>query len=232
MSTGVGAILAMTSSGASGSFHAVASRTPAARHSRRPCHVVVNHCIRLTATDAWPCHRARTEKGSEGEANRCDSAVIGERGIDEAYPVALGTLLEGTPGLLPSGSTPQRSGSNALARLVLLTDRSPREALPALETIGLDVKVEPLGVDSLAHLPDIAPQAIVVDGAENPAHAHSILAVLAAAGTRLPVMVIAERADLDRIPWHEVADDLVYPGAPEQELRVRLAMLGRRIGGS
>ena len=119
-----------------------------------------------------------------------------------------------------------------MARLVLLTDRSPREALPALETIGLDVKVEPLGVDSLAHLPDIAPQAIVVDGAENPAHAHSILAALTAAGTRLPVVVIVERADLDRIPWHEVADDLVYPGAPEQELRVKLAMLGRRIGGS
>jgi DNA-binding response OmpR family regulator len=119
-----------------------------------------------------------------------------------------------------------------VARLVLLTDRSPREALPALEAIGLDVKVEPLGVDSLAHLPDIAPQAIVVDGAENPAHAHGILVALAAAGTRLPVIVIAERADLDRIPWHEVADDLVYPGAPEQELRVRLAMLGRRLGGS
>ena len=119
-----------------------------------------------------------------------------------------------------------------MARLVLLTDRSPREALPALEAIGLDVKVEPLGVDSFAHLPDIAPQAIVVDGAENPAHAHGILVALAAAGTRLPVIVIAERADLDRIPWHEVADDLVYPGAPEQELRVRLAMLGRRLGGS
>ena len=35
-----------------------------------------------------------------------------------------------------------------MARLVLLSDRSPRDALPAVEAIGLDVKVEPLGVDS------------------------------------------------------------------------------------
>jgi DNA-binding response OmpR family regulator len=118
-----------------------------------------------------------------------------------------------------------------MARLVLLSDRSPREALPALETSGLDVKVEPLGVDSLAHLPDITPEIILVDAAENPAHAQRILVALAAAGQRIPVVVIAERADLERFAWHEVADELLFPGAPEAELRVRLAMLGRRLGG-
>ena len=118
-----------------------------------------------------------------------------------------------------------------MARLVLLTDRSPREALPAVESMGLDVKVEPLSADSLAHLPDVAPEAILVDAAENPAHAQRILAALAAAGSRLPVAVIAERADLGRFGWHEVADELLYPGTPEPELRVRLAMLRRRIGG-
>src|SRR5438270_11690531 len=118
-----------------------------------------------------------------------------------------------------------------MARLVLLSDRSPREALPAVETIGLDVKVEPLSADSLAHLPDLAPEAVLVDGAENPPHAHRLLAALAATGTRLPVIVIVERADLDRLPWHEVADDLLFPGAPEAEVRVRLAMLARRFGG-
>jgi DNA-binding response OmpR family regulator len=117
-----------------------------------------------------------------------------------------------------------------LARLVLLSDRSPREALPAVEAVGLDVKVEPLGVESLAHLPDIAPEAVLVDAAENPPHAHGILTALAAAGTRLPVVVIVERGDLDRFAWSEVADELLYPGSPEAEVRVRLAMLRRRIG--
>ena len=119
-----------------------------------------------------------------------------------------------------------------MARLVLLSDRSPREALPAVESIGLDVKVEPLGVDALAHLPDVAPEAILVDAAENPPHAFRILVALGAAGSRLPVVVIAERSDLERFPWHEVADELVYPGTPEGELRMRLAMLRRRIGGA
>ncbi|MFN2545192.1 MAG: winged-helix domain-containing protein [Actinomycetota bacterium] len=119
-----------------------------------------------------------------------------------------------------------------MARLVLLSDRSAREALPAVEVIGLDVKVEPLGVESLAHLPDIAPDAVLVDAADNPAHAHRILSALAAAGTRLPVVVLVERADLERFAWHEVADNLLFPGASEMEVRVRLAMLRRRIGGA
>src|SRR5438445_12579635 len=117
-----------------------------------------------------------------------------------------------------------------MARLVLLSDRSPREALPAVEALGLDVKVEPLSVDSLAHLPDLAPEVVLVDAAENPPHAQRILAALDAAGTRLPVAVIVERADLDRLPWHQTADELLFPGTSEQELRTRLAMLRRRLG--
>ena len=117
-----------------------------------------------------------------------------------------------------------------MARLVVLTDRSPREALPAVEALGLDVKVEPLSVDSLAHLPDVAPELVLVDAAENSPHAQRILIALDAAGTRLPVVVIVERADVDRLPWHESADELVFPGTPEPELRMRLAMLRRRLG--
>ena len=45
-----------------------------------------------------------------------------------------------------------------------------------------------------------------------------------------PAMLIVERDQLERYPWHEVADEFVYPGAPEGELRVRLAMLRRRSG--
>jgi DNA-binding response OmpR family regulator len=118
-----------------------------------------------------------------------------------------------------------------MVRLVVLTDRSPREALPAVEALGLDVKAEPLSVDSLAHLPDLAPDVVLVDAAENPPHAQRILAALDAAGTKLPIAVIVERADLDRLPWHETADELLYPGTPEAELRQRLAMVRRRLGG-
>ncbi len=42
--------------------------------------------------------------------------------------------------------------------------------------------------------------------------------------------MIAERDQLERFPWHEVADELVYPGAPAPELRLRLAMVRRRAG--
>ena len=121
--------------------------------------------------------------------------------------------------------------SAVMARLVVLSDRSSREAIPAVEALGLDVKVEPLSVDSLAHLPDIAPEIILVDAAENPAHAFSICSALLAAGSRLPIAVIVERGDLERVPWHDVADELLYPGALEAEVRVRLAMLRRRLGG-
>ena len=42
--------------------------------------------------------------------------------------------------------------------------------------------------------------------------------------------MLVERPDLERYPWHEVADEFVYPGAPEGGARVRLAMLRRRVG--
>ena len=42
--------------------------------------------------------------------------------------------------------------------------------------------------------------------------------------------MIVERPDLGRYPWHELADEFVYPGAPETELEVRFAMLRHRAG--
>ncbi len=118
-----------------------------------------------------------------------------------------------------------------MARLVLLSDRLPGQVLPSVESLGLDVKVEPLSASSLAHLPDLAPEAVVVDACENPPHAHAVLAALAAAKVGIPVVVVAERQHLDRHPWQEVADELLFPGAPEAEVRLRLSMLRRRFGG-
>jgi len=86
-------------------------------------------------------------------------------------------------------------------------------------------------VDSLALLPDLGPEAVLVDAAENPPHAHALLTALAGAAARLPIVVIAERADLNRFGWDLVADDLLYPGAPAAEIALRLAMLRPRLGG-
>lgn len=117
-----------------------------------------------------------------------------------------------------------------MAILALLSDRSVGQALPALTDLLPDLKVEPLSVMSLRHVLELEPVAILVDAGENPGQAWTVLGELRAADPRVPTLLIVERDHLDRHPWHEVADELVYPGAPEAELRVRLAMLRRRAG--
>ena len=34
----------------------------------------------------------------------------------------------------------------------------------------------------------------------------------------MPAVLIVERDQLERYPWHEVADEFVYPGAPAGEI--------------
>jgi len=114
--------------------------------------------------------------------------------------------------------------------LALLSDRSPEAALPALLEVAPDLKVEPLSMASLAHVLELEPESILVDAGENAPQAWSVLTELRARDARVPAMVVLERDQLERYPWHEVADELVYPGAPAAELRVRLAMLRRRAG--
>ena len=117
-----------------------------------------------------------------------------------------------------------------MAFIVLLADRPPQSALPALEDLDVDLKLEPLAAASLTHALELAPEVLVVDAGENPAQAWAVLTELRASDPRVPVVVIAERDQLERHPWHEAADELVYPGAPAAELRVRLSMLRRRTG--
>jgi DNA-binding response OmpR family regulator len=119
-----------------------------------------------------------------------------------------------------------------VARAAFLTDRSPADALPALDLVGVDVKAEPLSPDSLAHLPDLSPSLILADAEQNPEHAFRLLSALAAGRVAVPVIVLLDRGDLERFPWHQVADDMVYSGTTAAELRVRFAMLTRRTGGA
>jgi DNA-binding response OmpR family regulator len=118
-----------------------------------------------------------------------------------------------------------------VGRVAFLTDRSPHLALPALQSLGLDVKTEPLTADSLGHLPEIAPSMVFADAETNPEQAFLLLTALAATGTQIPVVVILSRPDLERFQWADVADDVVYSGTSPPELRVRAQMLTRRTGG-
>jgi DNA-binding response OmpR family regulator len=117
-----------------------------------------------------------------------------------------------------------------MARLVFLTDRSPELAFPPVLALLDDVKTEPLSVEALVRLPDLSPDVVLVDAATEPGNAHSLLEALAVTDVAVPVMVLVERADLERYDWALVADELVLPGASGAELAVRLAMLRRRIG--
>jgi DNA-binding response OmpR family regulator len=117
-----------------------------------------------------------------------------------------------------------------MAVLAFLSDRSPERALPALAELRPDLKHEPLSVVVLDHVLAFEPFAVIVDAAENPGQAWSVLTALAARDARVPAVVVVDRDHLERYPWHEVADEFVFPGAPEAELRVRIALLRRRAG--
>lgn len=114
--------------------------------------------------------------------------------------------------------------------LAVLSDRSLQTVLPALDELHRDLKLEPLAATSLGHVVELDAEAVLVDAVESPGQAWSLLEQARARDRRVPLVVIAERDQLERHPWHEVADEVLYPGAPAAELRVRLAMVRRRAG--
>jgi DNA-binding response OmpR family regulator len=114
--------------------------------------------------------------------------------------------------------------------IVLLSDRSTARALPALEDLRPDLKHVPLALSAIGHALELQPDALLVDAGENPGQAWSVLTALKERDAGPRTVVIVERPDLGRYPWHEMADEFVYPGAPETELVVRFAMLRHRAG--
>jgi DNA-binding response OmpR family regulator len=117
-----------------------------------------------------------------------------------------------------------------VAVLALLTDRAAEEALPALPVFEGDLKVEHLSAASVDAVLGVSPEVILVDAAENPGQGHSVLRSLASRSGQVPLLAIVERGDLERLPWADVADDVIHPGAPAAEISVRLAILRRRSG--
>lgn len=116
--------------------------------------------------------------------------------------------------------------------IVFLTDRAPAEALPALNSLGLDFKTEPLASDSVPHLLKLAPSLVIADAHGAPSSAYRALKTLAADGMGAPVAVILEGSSLELFPWHQVADEVIHSDMPGAELWVRLQMLDRRTGGA
>ena len=110
----------------------------------------------------------------------------------------------------------------------MLTDRSPHEVLPAGGLV-LEVKTEPLSVASLDDALALEPELLVVDAAENAGQANAVLRALRSRQAP-PAIAVVERHELDRFRWEEVADEVLYPGAPEAEIRLRIAIVRRRHG--
>jgi DNA-binding response OmpR family regulator len=119
-----------------------------------------------------------------------------------------------------------------MALLVLLSDRAPEAALPALSDLRFDLKVESLAAGAIDHVRELEPAVLLVDASENPGQAWSVLQAIQAADLRIPTLAIIDRDGVERYPWHEVVDEFVDPGAPPAEIGLRTAMLRRRAGVS
>ncbi len=118
-----------------------------------------------------------------------------------------------------------------MALVALLTDRSPWLVLPALAEAAIDVKAEHLSVALIEDVLAFAPELVLVDAAENAGQGYAVLRALRDRDPVAPVVGVLERGDLDRFAWEEVADEILFTGAPAAEIRVRIAMLRRRRSG-
>src|SRR5262245_18311552 len=118
----------------------------------------------------------------------------------------------------------------AVIRIVLLSDRSPGEVLPATPPLLLEFKGEPLSTPAIPEALALEPDVVVVDAAENPAQGYAVHRALSERRPSVPVVAVLDRRDVDRFAWEEVADEVVYPGAPEGEIRLRFEMAHRRSG--
>jgi DNA-binding response OmpR family regulator len=115
-------------------------------------------------------------------------------------------------------------------RVVMLTDRSPAEVLPAAPMLLLDLKVEHLSAAAVGEALALGTDAVLVDAAENPGQGHVVLRALRERDPRIPILVVIERRDVERFHWEEVADEVLFPGAPEGDIRLRIALTRRRTG--
>jgi DNA-binding response OmpR family regulator len=115
-------------------------------------------------------------------------------------------------------------------RIVLVSDRAPAEVLPAIDGLLLDIKTVELSAGVVGDIRALVSHPIVVDAAENPGQGHAVLRALEEHRPETAVIAVIERRDLETFSWDQVADELLFPAAPESEIRLRLAMVRRRLG--
>jgi len=119
-----------------------------------------------------------------------------------------------------------------VARIVLLSDRSVAEVLPAAATLGHDVKTEPLTPAAGTHVHEMAPDVVLVDASIEPDRGLAAARTLRRGGVAASLALIVRESDLDRLPWIDVADEILLDGATAPEIRLRLDLLARRGAGS
>ena len=117
-----------------------------------------------------------------------------------------------------------------MRRVILLSDRSPHEAIPALLSLEADLKVESPTAEVIAALPDLSPDLILLDAVDEPERARELLQILLAAGAPVATVAILPRGGLAEPGWAELVDEFVFPEVSEPELRLRLEMLWQRRG--
>ena len=103
------------------------------------------------------------------------------------------------------------------------------EVLPAVESLGQDVKVEPFGPTPVALLRDLSPSLVFADCALEPERAFRVLFASSEIRRVAPVVGVLAAADLGRLPWHEVLDDVVSLATSPEELRLRIAHPHRQV---
>jgi DNA-binding response OmpR family regulator len=118
---------------------------------------------------------------------------------------------------------------SAVAPLVLLTDHSVPDVLPALPATGHDVKVEPLAA-APRHLLDLSALAFVIDAVSDPERAMDVARAARTWRPPITILMVVGPGDLERLPWAEVADDVILTDASAAEIRLRLELVARRTG--
>lgn len=121
--------------------------------------------------------------------------------------------------------------ARCVATYLILADAPLERALPGIRTAGLEFKALPLAAPP-SEVADLGPLAVLVDAGTDASRAFLALSDLRTRADDLSTIAIVPEEHLERHPWHEVADDLLLPRASEAQIRVRLAMLRRREGGS
>jgi DNA-binding response OmpR family regulator len=116
--------------------------------------------------------------------------------------------------------------------IVLLSDRAPELALPAVVALASDVKVEALDQGGADRVVDAGASFVLVDAADDPDRAFALLA----SGPRMrrlaQIIAVVDADAIERVPWERVADDVLLGDATAAEVRLRLSIAAVRAGGT